>query len=96
MTPLNNLCNFRVKKQYYNPRCLIPAVSLLLLVVILTVSNTYFPFPTTKSQTLSYSSFSSSPGGQKAADEACNIFRGEWVPDPDAPYYTNDTCSVKH
>ncbi|BAT14643.1 protein trichome birefringence-like 20 [Oryza sativa Japonica Group] len=96
MTPLNNLCNFRVKKQYYNPRCLIPAVSLLLLVVILTVSNTYFPFPTTKSRTLSYSSFSSSHGGQKAADEACNIFRGEWVPDPDAPYYTNDTCSVIH
>uniref|UniRef100_A0A0D3GF82 Trichome birefringence-like N-terminal domain-containing protein n=1 Tax=Oryza barthii TaxID=65489 RepID=A0A0D3GF82_9ORYZ len=81
---------------YYNPRCLIPAVSLLLLVVILTVSNTYFPFPTTKSRTLSYSSFSSSPGGQKAANEACNIFRGEWVPDPDAPYYTNDTCSVIH
>ncbi|EEC80378.1 hypothetical protein OsI_22495 [Oryza sativa Indica Group] len=96
MTPLNNLCNFRVKKQYYNPRCLIPAVSLLLFVVILTVSNTYFPFPTTKSRTLSYSSFSSSPGGQKAADEACNIFRGEWVPDPDAPYYTNNTCSVIH
>uniref|UniRef100_A0A0E0E0F6 Trichome birefringence-like N-terminal domain-containing protein n=1 Tax=Oryza meridionalis TaxID=40149 RepID=A0A0E0E0F6_9ORYZ len=101
MTPLNNLCNFRrVKKQYYNPRCLIPAVSLLLLVVILTVSNTYFPFPMTKSRTLStwlsYSSFSSSPGGRKADDEACNIFRGEWVPDPDAPYYTNDTCSVIH
>ncbi|KAL6614826.1 hypothetical protein ACP70R_037096 [Stipagrostis hirtigluma subsp. patula] len=23
----------------------------------------------------------------------CDIFRGEWVPDPDAPQYTNETCS---
>nr|CAB3477789.1 unnamed protein product [Digitaria exilis] len=23
----------------------------------------------------------------------CDIFRGEWVPDPDAPHYTNETCS---
>lgn len=25
--------------------------------------------------------------------EGCDIFRGDWVPDLDAPYYTNDTCS---
>ncbi|CAL4962335.1 unnamed protein product [Urochloa decumbens] len=23
----------------------------------------------------------------------CDIFRGEWVPDPDAPQYTNETCA---
>ncbi|CAO1945357.1 unnamed protein product [Urochloa humidicola] len=23
----------------------------------------------------------------------CDIFRGEWVPDPDAPHYTNETCA---
>ncbi|PIA63379.1 hypothetical protein AQUCO_00201013v1 [Aquilegia coerulea] len=22
----------------------------------------------------------------------CNIFAGEWIPNPEAPYYTNDTC----
>ncbi|XP_072969314.1 protein trichome birefringence-like 19 [Typha angustifolia] len=26
----------------------------------------------------------------------CNIFCGEWVPNPGAPYYTNETCSVIH
>ncbi|KAF0922206.1 hypothetical protein E2562_028798 [Oryza meyeriana var. granulata] len=100
MALLKNLCNFRVKKQYCSTRCLIPTISLLLLVAILAVSNTYFPFPTSKpralSTWLSYSSFSSSSGGRRADGEACNIFRGEWVPDPDAPYYTNDTCSVIH
>lgn len=23
---------------------------------------------------------------------ACDVFRGEWVPNPNAPYYTNETC----
>ncbi|XP_055827722.1 protein trichome birefringence-like 19 [Solanum dulcamara] len=26
----------------------------------------------------------------------CNIFRGEWIPNPDAPYYTNNTCIEIH
>ncbi|CAO2204209.1 unnamed protein product [Urochloa humidicola] len=26
------------------------------------------------------------------APPKCDIFRGEWVPDPDAPHYTNETC----
>jgi len=24
----------------------------------------------------------------------CDIFRGEWVPDPEAPYYTHKTCHM--
>ncbi|KAJ1284568.1 hypothetical protein BS78_03G214600 [Paspalum vaginatum] len=24
----------------------------------------------------------------------CDIFRGEWVPDPDSPQYTNETCAT--
>ncbi|KAL7094580.1 hypothetical protein ACP275_11G113100 [Erythranthe tilingii] len=27
-------------------------------------------------------------------DEQCDLFSGEWVPDPDGPYYTNDTCNA--
>ncbi|KAL3640232.1 hypothetical protein CASFOL_011774 [Castilleja foliolosa] len=27
-------------------------------------------------------------------DEQCDLFTGEWVPDPDGPYYTNDTCNA--
>lgn len=26
----------------------------------------------------------------------CDIFSGEWVPNPDAPYYTNKTCWAIH
>ncbi|EPS57802.1 hypothetical protein M569_17015, partial [Genlisea aurea] len=26
-------------------------------------------------------------------EKQCDIFSGEWIPDPDAPYYTNRTCS---
>ncbi|XP_057739608.1 protein trichome birefringence-like 19 [Arachis stenosperma] len=26
----------------------------------------------------------------------CDIFRGEWVPNPEAPYYTNETCWAIH
>ncbi|XVF71066.1 hypothetical protein PTKIN_Ptkin12aG0004800 [Pterospermum kingtungense] len=28
--------------------------------------------------------------------EDCDIFSGEWVPNPDAPYYTNTTCWAIH
>ncbi|KAG6408174.1 hypothetical protein SASPL_131178 [Salvia splendens] len=30
------------------------------------------------------------------SQDGCNIFTGEWVPDPDAPYYTNNTCWAIH
>jgi hypothetical protein len=29
----------------------------------------------------------------KPVPPMCDIFRGEWVPDPDLPQYTNETCS---
>ncbi|KAF5958460.1 hypothetical protein HYC85_005685, partial [Camellia sinensis] len=29
-------------------------------------------------------------------NEKCDIFSGEWVPNPDAPYYTNTTCWAIH
>ncbi|KAH6761806.1 TRICHOME BIREFRINGENCE-LIKE 19 [Perilla frutescens var. hirtella] len=28
--------------------------------------------------------------------EKCDIFTGEWIPNPDAPYYTNTTCWAIH
>uniref|UniRef100_A0A0D9WP61 Trichome birefringence-like N-terminal domain-containing protein n=1 Tax=Leersia perrieri TaxID=77586 RepID=A0A0D9WP61_9ORYZ len=84
---INTLSN-HVKKQYCSIRCLIPTISLFLLVAVLSASNTYIPFSITKPHT-SYSPFSDD-------GKACDIFRGEWVPDPDAPFYTNDTCSVIH
>ncbi|CAA3026811.1 Hypothetical predicted protein [Olea europaea subsp. europaea] len=29
-----------------------------------------------------------------ATEENCDLFSGEWVPNPEAPYYTNMTCNV--
>lgn len=38
------------------------------------------------------------PNDVKITDnqEKCDIFTGEWVPNPDAPYYTNKTCWAIH
>lgn len=27
-------------------------------------------------------------------DEQCDLFSGEWVPEPNGPYYTNETCNA--
>ncbi|PIN09912.1 hypothetical protein CDL12_17500 [Handroanthus impetiginosus] len=32
--------------------------------------------------------------GSKASDGKCDLFTGEWVPDPEGPYYTNETCNA--
>ncbi|KAG8075991.1 hypothetical protein GUJ93_ZPchr0006g42481 [Zizania palustris] len=72
-------------------RCVVPAVSLVLLVALLAVSNTYFAFPL-RGGGAPYPS----AGRRRVGGAGCDIFRGEWVPDPDAPYYTNDTCTVIH
>ncbi|GFY82891.1 TRICHOME BIREFRINGENCE-LIKE 21 [Actinidia rufa] len=33
---------------------------------------------------------------QTTTNEKCDIFTGEWVPNPEAPYYTNKTCWAIH
>uniref|UniRef100_J3MD67 Uncharacterized protein n=1 Tax=Oryza brachyantha TaxID=4533 RepID=J3MD67_ORYBR len=96
MALLGNLSSLSVKKQYCNTRCLIPTISLLLLVTVLAISNAYFPFPMSKPRApptwlSSSSSFSDVPD---ADGEACDIFRGKWVPNPHAPYYTNNSCTI--
>ncbi|KAL5723469.1 hypothetical protein ACHQM5_006867 [Ranunculus cassubicifolius] len=30
---------------------------------------------------------------REGVDKKCDLFKGEWVPNPDQPYYTNETCS---
>ncbi|KAJ0986783.1 hypothetical protein J5N97_005139 [Dioscorea zingiberensis] len=72
--------------------------SLLLLVLsfipIKNFNPSLFLFPSYSS-----SSSSSSPSLEinnkersKESRIECNIFKGEWVPDPEAPFYTNKTC----
>ncbi|CAI9099763.1 OLC1v1036627C1 [Oldenlandia corymbosa var. corymbosa] len=31
-------------------------------------------------------------GKEANSSENCDLFTGDWVPDPDEPYYTNETC----
>lgn len=84
-----HVCHLPNFKKHCSNRCFIPVIALLLLVGVLAVTNThYFTFPN-RDIPFSWPSFS-------RQGRACDIFRGEWVPDPDAPYYTNDTCSVIH
>ncbi|XP_068641645.1 protein trichome birefringence-like 19 [Aristolochia californica] len=83
---------------------------LTLTLTIFTVIPLYYPISTPfflfKSFSLSSSS-SSVPGyshsGSSDSDviinysaEECDIFTGEWVPNPKAPYYTNTTCWAIH
>ena len=73
-------------------RCFVPVVSLMLLAALLAASNLlYTTFPNLRP----FSSYTHTRT-RRGEGEACDIFRGDWVPDPDAPYYTNDTCSVIH
>ncbi|XBI08842.1 hypothetical protein VPH35_136517 [Triticum aestivum] len=38
----------------------------------------------------------STAGHGRGVNGSCDIFKGEWVPDPGAPGYTNETCPVIH
>ncbi|KAG2644928.1 hypothetical protein PVAP13_2KG387200 [Panicum virgatum] len=77
------------KKHYSSSRCVVvpAAVSLSLFLAALAASNVYYF--TSPNQPFTFPRPSSSRA-------RCDIFSGDWVPDPDAPYYTNDTCSVIH
>lgn len=57
---------------------LFPALSLILFTLI-------FSFPS-----LCTSLYPN--GRSNVMNRGCDIFQGEWVPNPNAPYYTNETC----
>jgi hypothetical protein len=70
-----------------------PAAAIVLSVVIVLscYMNQLAPY-------LSYANFTSpfnlsSQVPAAPAPNKCDIFRGEWVPDPDLPQYTNATCN---
>uniref|UniRef100_K4AMV3 Uncharacterized protein n=1 Tax=Setaria italica TaxID=4555 RepID=K4AMV3_SETIT len=92
MRSLPHISNPAARKHCSTSRCIVPAVLLLLLAAALATSNVYFTFPSRVRVPFPrpFSSRITRRG------EGCDIFRGDWVPDPDAPYYTNDTCSVIH
>ncbi|CAL4940412.1 unnamed protein product [Urochloa decumbens] len=87
MRSLLHISNNSVRKHYC--RCIVP---LLLLLAALAASNVYFTYP--NRGRLQFPRPFSSRITRRG--EGCDIFRGDWVPDSAAPYYTNSTCSVIH
>ncbi|XP_062208517.1 protein trichome birefringence-like 20 [Phragmites australis] len=68
-----------------------PAAAIFLSAVVIVSCFTNLPY-----LRISYSdlpSLSHSYYFAPAPVSKCDIFRGEWVPDPDSPQYTNETCS---
>lgn len=50
-----------------------------------------FPSPSS-SFSSNGSRVSNRPSTSVTVDKDCDISHGEWIPDPNAPYYTNSTC----
>ncbi|KAL6614827.1 hypothetical protein ACP70R_037097 [Stipagrostis hirtigluma subsp. patula] len=66
-----------------------PAATIFLSAVIIISCFTNLRYSDLSYYYTQYSSSYLSP----APVPKCDIFRGEWVPDPESPQYTNETCS---
>ncbi|XP_027922323.1 protein trichome birefringence-like 19 isoform X1 [Vigna unguiculata] len=90
------------------PKHMIPKLTLLAIMVILTLAITplWYPFCSYHSSSLLKMKQNNKnhiddddDDDQKLPStylEKCDIFTGEWVPNPRAPYYTNKTCWAIH
>ncbi|CAI8594178.1 unnamed protein product [Vicia faba] len=93
------------KKQMI-PKLILTAIFVTILVLVTPLSYPFFGSSLlvmmNKSKQLpSSSSSSSSPNIEQetlpsTSLKTCDIFSGEWVPNPKAPYYTNKTCWAIH
>jgi len=94
------------------PKHMIPKVTFIAILVILALAITplWYPFLSYHSSSLlkmknnKYKHIEASTHDEDMAHsnlpsthvEMCDIFTGEWVPNPKAPYYTNKTCWAIH
>ena len=67
-----------------------PVVALALLLTV----PLYLSFTGESSSSSSSSSHHAFPSHVHAESHQCDLFSGEWVPNPDGPYYTNETCDL--
>lgn len=86
----------------------IPLIVTLLVVSLIVLSVAPFHYPSVvRDPPLTKSSPSSTePSEPKAKEEEiikiendedkCDVFTGEWIPNPNAPYYTNTSCWAIH
>jgi hypothetical protein len=81
--------NFHEIKLPYSTRCAILAAVLLVTTCLMILAFVILP----DREMLPPPLVSDDHGG---GNLSCNIFKGEWVPDPGAPRYTTETCPVIH
>ncbi|KAK7316233.1 hypothetical protein VNO77_35097 [Canavalia gladiata] len=87
-----------------SPKQMIPKVTLLAIVAILIFAVTSLCYPLFGySSFLKTNKYNHSSSAQNESEtlpstygKKCDIFSGEWVPNPEAPYYTNTTCWEIH
>ncbi|CAI8592044.1 unnamed protein product [Vicia faba] len=91
------------------PKQMIPKVTLLAIFAILVFTVTPLSYPlfryssTVKSvkdikqqPSSAFDDLNESSSLPSTSIKKCDIFNGEWVPNPNAPYYTNKTCWAIH
>lgn len=82
---------FHEIKLPYTTHCAIPAAVLLVTCLVILA---FVILPDRKM--LLPPSVTDTDGHGGGNLSSCNIFKGEWVPDPGAPRYTTETCPVIH
>ncbi|KAL6605791.1 hypothetical protein ACP70R_041444 [Stipagrostis hirtigluma subsp. patula] len=87
--PIN--LKFHDIKLPYSIHCAFPAAILATCLVILAVVSLQRHAPL-----LPVPVVTSRADGRSGGNHSCNIFDGEWVPDPAPPPYTTETCPVIH
>ena len=104
-------CGF-IKSHKYNTKklVLLAVIFLVILTTVplyhpsINYTSFFFTTITTGSNSSSLSSFSGNDDSDTIANitipssstHKCDIFSGEWIPNPEAPYYTNKTCWAIH
>lgn len=85
------------------PKIVLLITILFLLLMIISLYNpwTTLDVPSGNQSPLPPSSQVGRPSGiddhiRATSSSGCDMFSGEWVPNPDAPYYTNRTCWAIH
>jgi len=89
------------------PKQMIPKVTLLAVFAILLFTVTPLSYPLFRYSSSSLKNKESKPSSAfddlnesaslpSTSIKKCDIFTGEWVPNPKAPYYTNKTCWAIH
>ncbi|XP_039124314.1 protein trichome birefringence-like 19 [Dioscorea cayenensis subsp. rotundata] len=85
-------------------RCLLLCLTLISFVLLTIMAPYHYYTVYTKSQVPSVIWKTSSPASPPSVHlrntaktaRVCNVFSGEWVPNPSAPYYTNESCWAIH